>query len=145
MNAAPSTLRMPAQLASVRPLCEFATAALGGASASQRALSVELAVEEILVNIVRYGYSGTSAGEIDVTRAVSDGALMIEISDSGNPFDPFARAAPDLDAPLQERSIGGLGIFLAKNLAATAEYRRSDGRNIVELRFDVRISDAHYT
>jgi serine/threonine-protein kinase RsbW len=84
---------------------------------NKRSYRLRLAVDEIVTNIVVYGYEEAGIeGNIAVRASVDDHALTIAIEDTARPFDPTARAAPDdLDAPLEQRSIGGLGIFLALN------------------------------
>jgi anti-sigma regulatory factor (Ser/Thr protein kinase) len=72
--------------------------------------------------------------ELALLRAPG-GALELEIVDDGPEFDPFARPEPDVDAPLDERAIGGLGIHLSKSLAASATYRREGRSNRIRLRF----------
>jgi anti-sigma regulatory factor (Ser/Thr protein kinase) len=72
--------------------------------------------------------------EIALVRTAS-GALELEIADDGPEFDPFARPAPDVDASLEDRPIGGLGIFLSKSLADSAVYRREGRTNRTRLRF----------
>jgi anti-sigma regulatory factor (Ser/Thr protein kinase) len=57
--------------------------------------------------------------------------LCVTISDDGIPFDPLSAAMPNMELPLEEREIAGLGIHLVRNLVHSAQYRRQDGRNIV--------------
>lgn len=93
-----------------------------------------LMLEEALVNVVSYAYPTGERGDIEVvatsvTPAEGDRELTVEIIDSGAPFDPTAAAAPDTEASLEERPIGGLGIFLIRSLASRVDYRRENGRN----------------
>lgn len=96
--------------------------------------AANLCVEELLVNIINHGYGGSLAADVEVDVEVSPQALRIEISDGAPPFDPTKDAvAPDLEADLDERPIGGLGVHLVKQLTDEMSYRRADGRNRVWL------------
>jgi serine/threonine-protein kinase RsbW len=98
---------------------------------------LEVALEEILVNISSYGYPATS-GSIEIQyRVTGDHNLVIEISDWGIPFDPLARPEADTTLPLEERKIGGLGIFFVRQIAKKVHYRREDDKNILTLVFDL--------
>ena len=59
--------------------------------------------------------------------------LAIEIADDGRAFDPLQAPAPDIGASLQDRAMGGLGIYLVRKTMDTVAYRRQDGRNVVTL------------
>lgn len=94
---------------------------------------INLVLEEALVNVISYAYPEGTTGEIRLETAydAASGKLTMEISDSGKPFDPTRAAAPDIDAPLEDRSIGGLGIHLVRTLSDGMEYRRQDDRNVL--------------
>ncbi len=90
-----------------------------------------LALDEAFSNAVMHGYAG-SPGEVEVNARSSPGKVELMVADRAPAFDPFADAPPpDLDAPLEGRSIGGLGVFLIRELMDRAEYRREDDRNIL--------------
>lgn len=96
---------------------------------------VLLATDELVSNVLNHR-EGRDKPEVEVRLGrLPDGALELEIADDGPQFDPFARAAPDTDARLEERAIGGLGIHLARTLARAAVYRRDGGRNRSRLEF----------
>ena len=94
---------------------------------------VNLLLEEALVNVVSYAYPEGTTGEIALSACFEDagGKLILSISDSGKPFDPTKAEAPDLDASLEDRPIGGLGIYLVRTLADGVEYKRENDRNIL--------------
>ena len=94
---------------------------------------VDLVLEELAQNIVSYGYGDGRSGSMEISLAMADGKLLITVEDDGDPFDPFTRAEPKLDASLEERDIGGLGIHFTRTLMDAFRYRRVDGRNRVEL------------
>jgi serine/threonine-protein kinase RsbW len=91
-------------------------------------------LEELFTNAVNYGYpEGAAAGRIEISLAVKQGRLEIGFSDDGRPFDPIAHDPTDLDRPLDERPIGGLGVHLLRSLVDEARYRRDGGRNRLDL------------
>jgi anti-sigma regulatory factor (Ser/Thr protein kinase) len=85
----------------------------------------------VLVNIVSYAYAAPGEGRIRVDARIDPDAVTLVFSDDGAPFDPLARARPDLDAPHAERPIGGLGILLTTELASHVAYERRDGSNVL--------------
>lgn len=88
---------------------------------------VNLVLDELSVNVVNYG---GEASEIEVSLVSDSDRVRVEISDDGHPFDPLTDAAePDLDAPLEERAIGGLGIHLVREMMDELYYSREDGKN----------------
>lgn len=97
------------------------------------ATHLELVIEELVVNIVKHGYGDGRRGGIAVEIMVGPD-LSITLSDDGDPFDPVAAAAPDLDLVTEERPIGGLGIHFVRTLMDTMQYRREAGRNVLVLR-----------
>ena len=95
---------------------------------------IELVLEEIGTNIIKYGRDGKGETEIQITLTSKSRSLILEIIDSGKPFDPFTEApAPDLDSSVEKRPIGGLGVFLVQEMMDEASYRREDGKNVVTL------------
>jgi sigma-B regulation protein RsbU (phosphoserine phosphatase) len=94
---------------------------------------VKLAFDEFLNNIVSYGFPDGGEHEIDVSVEKFDQRLTITIIDDGVPFNPFQKETPDLDASLEDRQIGGVGIHLVRELMDEVSYRRGVDRNIVTL------------
>ncbi|MEO5359354.1 MAG: ATP-binding protein [Nitrospirota bacterium] len=132
-----SEVKLPAAL---DHLHDFLTAAASCAHAqgftAERVGEVELVIEEVFVNIASYAYEGQPPGTAEmVIKADETGNLHVELIDDGVPFDSTAVAEPDLEADIDERRIGGLGIFFMKQLMDDVSYSREDGRNI--LRFTV--------
>lgn len=94
---------------------------------------VKLVLEEVIVNIVNYGYEG-GGHKIDVDLISEPDVLTIKIVDDGRAFDPLTQApAPDVDASLEDRPIGGLGVYLVQTLMDEAHYRREQDRNHLTL------------
>jgi sigma-B regulation protein RsbU (phosphoserine phosphatase) len=72
-------------------------------------------------------------GTVDLDAEAGNGELKIIISDSGVAFDPTQKAEADITLTAEERPIGGLGIFLVRQIMDNVSYRRQDGRNILTL------------
>jgi anti-sigma regulatory factor (Ser/Thr protein kinase) len=107
---------------------------------AQACMHVELAVEEIFVNIARYAYPAGVAGMAAIRCEADAGAgrLTVTFADSGTPYNPLDRPDPDVDLPLEERPIGGLGIFLTKRLMDAVDYRFEAGKNVLAIVKNVR-------
>ena len=90
---------------------------------------VRLVLEELVVNIVSYGSQDGQAPELAVSLAQQGQVLDMVISDNGVAFDPLQATAPDLNADLDHRPVGGLGIFLVTELADTVRYQREGAWN----------------
>ena len=93
------------------------------------AMSLNLALEEAVTNVVLYAYPKGTDGEVDITARLADGSLEFVISDSGIPFDPTAAPKADTTLSVQERPIGGLGIYLVREIMDDVHYERVDGKN----------------
>lgn len=88
---------------------------------------VNLVLDELSVNVVSYG---GGANEIEVSLASDADVVRVEIADDGQPFDPLNEAPdPDIDASLEDRQIGGLGIHLVREMMDELHYSRENGRN----------------
>lgn len=96
-------------------------------------LQINLAVEELLTNTIKYGHGDGQPHPIHVSLAIAGGEIVVEIEDDAAPFDPFARPPVDTAAPLDDRRPGGLGLHIVKELIARVAYRRDAGRNFVTL------------
>src|SRR5271169_6163051 len=111
-------LSLPAELDSLAELRRYVKEAAGGAGIDEaRAYRLQLAVDEIATNIILYGYKDIGApAVISIGGEMRDDALVITLEDHAQAFDPRTVRMPeakDLAKPLEERAIGGLGIFLA--------------------------------
>ncbi len=95
---------------------------------------VTLALDELITNIVSYGYEDDDAHEIVVRLTLDADVLMTELIDDARAFNPLAEAAaPDLDADVDARRIGGLGVHFVKTMMNAVEYARVDGRNTLTM------------
>ncbi|MYC38412.1 MAG: ATP-binding protein [Chloroflexi bacterium] len=92
---------------------------------------VNLVLEEVGINILSYGgESGGSWPEFEIVITSDNDSLTIEVSDEGRPFDPFNDAPkPSIDAEIEDRPIGGLGIFLVQTMMDDTSYQHSEGKN----------------
>jgi anti-sigma regulatory factor (Ser/Thr protein kinase) len=97
------------------------------------AFQLNLVLEELVTNTVSYGHPGR-AGTIHLRLTRVGDVVEAELVDSGVAFDPRSAPPPDLDAPLAERRVGGLGVHLVRQFVDEIEYRREDGRNHLRLR-----------
>jgi len=97
---------------------------------------VRVALEELLVNTISYGYAGmTAEPHIEIALEYAGGKLAATLTDNAREFDPFAMAEPALDADDADRGTGGLGVFLVRQLADAYAWQRRGEHNRVELRF----------
>ena len=124
------TLHIRSVLDSIRPATEQAEVWLAGQQVSFEAMYlVSLAIEELVTNCIKYGYTDRKDHTIDFVLSVDEGALRMIVIDDGNPFDPLAAPRPDLTLPPERRPIGGLGLHLLRELADEMHYERRDGTN----------------
>ncbi|MBR6230051.1 MAG: ATP-binding protein [Eubacterium sp.] len=97
-------------------------------------MQLAVAVEEIYVNIAHYAYvDNEGEGDADIRLHMDGRTLEITFIDSGIPYDPLAKPDPDVTLPVEERQIGGLGIFMVKKSMDDVKYERKDGQNILTL------------
>lgn len=118
---------------------QFVDHHLETANCSQMVIGqVELAVEEIYTNIANYAYHpehGTAKIHCEVKGEPLQ--IIIGFSDEGKPYNPLERKTPDMTAGVEEREIGGLGIFLVRKMMDEVEYQFVDGKNILTIRKNV--------
>ena len=110
--------------------------------AEEISFAVNLAVDELLTNTISYGYDDDGEHRIDLSLRLEGGMLVVEIADDGRAFDPLQAREPNVAAPLEERAVGGLGIYLVRKLMDGVAYRREDDRNIVTLMKNAAAGDA---
>ena len=93
---------------------------------------IRIVVDEVFSNIARYAYHPEVGGA--TVRIAVDDDITIEFEDSGVAYDPLAKEDPDVSLSAEEREIGGLGLFLVKNLMDSVEYRREGNKNILRIK-----------
>jgi anti-sigma regulatory factor (Ser/Thr protein kinase) len=94
-------------------------------------MSIHLVLDEVVANIISHGYDDTAEHQIHVTLALDESVLTIRVEDDGRAFDPLAAPPPDLDLPLEERPVGGLGIHIVRSVMDAVEYQRDGDRNVL--------------
>ena len=93
---------------------------------------VKLVVEELGLNIIDHGYGNDDSREIEIRLSSEGGALTIEFIDEAPPFDPLSETPlPDTSAGIEERPIGGLGVFLVREMMDDVQYVREGNQNRV--------------
>ncbi len=98
------------------------------------AFSMNLALEEIVTNIITHGYGGREEYDITIRFSLEKHNLRIQIKDTAPEFNPLNVKEPDdLEKPLEDRHVGGLGIHLVKKFTDDVHYRRSKNKNVLTL------------
>jgi serine/threonine-protein kinase RsbW len=130
----PAKLRLPAALESLSELREFIAGVLGRSNSDARAIAdLVLAATEAATNTIVHGYRGR-AGYLEAEVESENDVLVVRLRDRAPAFDPRQVAAPDLTAPLEERTPGGLGIYLMHALTDDLIYERTPhGENEITL------------
>jgi serine/threonine-protein kinase RsbW len=95
---------------------------------------VNLALDELFTNIISYGYKDQAEHVIKIDISCTGDTLHIRIEDDGQPFNPTIADAPDVKCILEDRDIGGLGIFLIKKVMDQIVYKREKGKNVIILK-----------
>ncbi len=97
-------------------------------------MQLELAVEEVFVNIAHYAYEDKT-GRASITGQVLENPLRLKLvfMDEGIPYNPLERKDPDLEQKMEDRAIGGLGIYLVKKNVEEVTYSYQDGKNMLTL------------
>lgn len=94
------------------------------------AAKIGIVVDEIYSNIVFY----SGASEADVTCTITDQDILLTFTDNGTPYDPFAAVDPDTTLPAEDRTTGGLGVFITKKIMDSYSYHRENNQNITTLK-----------
>jgi anti-sigma regulatory factor (Ser/Thr protein kinase) len=126
-----SEIKLPAKLENLGSLLQSIMSTAGQEGFSGPKLNhIEITAEEAIVNVFNYAYPEGN-GDVEVRCKEDDDSFIIEIVDSGVPFDVTSLAEPDTTATLSEREIGGLGIFFMKKMMDDVRYSRENGRNVL--------------
>jgi serine/threonine-protein kinase RsbW len=96
-------------------------------------MQMNLVVEEIVSNIILYGFRDNTEHTIEIQIEYEDGVITLITSDDGIPFDPLSVKQPDLDVPVEDRKIGGLGIHFVHEIMDEVTYERGDDHNILTM------------
>ena len=96
-------------------------------------LDLRVVAEEVLTNVAKYAFEPGAAVAMELVLSFTEDAAVLEFRDEGRSFDPLGQLPPDLDAPLAERSVGGLGLILLRALVDEAVYAREGTMNVLRL------------
>ena len=96
-------------------------------------MSLNLALEEAVVNVMSYAYPSETMGSVNIEAIANERLLKFIISDWGTPFDPTAEKEVDTTLSAEDRPIGGLGIHLVRQIMDSINYERTDGMNVLTL------------
>lgn len=103
---------------------------------------IKLCVEELFVNIAHYAYNpDVGIAKISIDTVEDDSGkpkMIISFADKGRPYDPLSLPEPDVEAELDERQIGGLGVFLVRSTMDNVGYEHKDGQNILTIEKELR-------
>ncbi len=131
-----TSTEFPAELEFLGEIMRFLRGGLKAAHlSSSREFKFELACEEAIVNIIRHAYPPGEPGRVLINCRIKREGVEVELVDGGRPFNPIEHELqPPLTAPIEERPIGGLGIFLIQQFADEVIYTRRCGLNRLQIR-----------
>ena len=139
MHEGSITVRLPADLREIERLNRLIRQFGDLHEVPSRVLyAVNLALDEVVTNVIRHGFTDPREQEVVAHVIAKPSEVITEVSDSGRPFDPLAVPPPNLDAPLSERTLGGLGIHLIRSLMDAVEYHRENEKNVLTMRKRIR-------
>lgn len=97
------------------------------------AMNMNLVLEEAITNVIFYAFNDQKNHQIDIDFNLNNSKLKLIITDDGTPFDPTQKGDPDTTLSVEERQIGGLGIFLIRKIMNEVSYKRENNKNILTL------------
>jgi anti-sigma regulatory factor (Ser/Thr protein kinase) len=129
-------LCVKSELANLAQIAEFVTEqAQSVGMDDDQVFAIQMAVDEACTNSMEHAYNGHDDGEVTVCCYGENDDFVVKITDLGDQFDPSAVPEPDISQPLEERSVGGLGIFLMRRLMDSVEFHTDpDNGNEVIMR-----------
>ena len=105
--------------------------------APEAIFKVKLVLDELINNVIDHGMVSPRDGRIDLGISLEGSSLVIDMTDNARLYDPFLTAPPDVEADMDSRPIGGLGVHIVRSLMSEASYSASEGRNHIRLRLDL--------
>lgn len=128
------SLTLPNNIETIPELSDFIEQAAEEASLPPDiSMSLNLAIEEAVANVMSYAYPHSTHGDVIIDLFVTDQQLTIAIIDQGIPFDPTSQVEADTSLSVEDRPIGGLGIYLVRQLMDSINYERIGGKNVLTL------------
>lgn len=126
-------ITLDATIENVRTLTDLIDEWLESLDCSMKAqMQIDVAIDEIFSNIANYAYK-EGTGLATVSYDFSDGKAVISFKDSGTKFNPLEKEEPDVSLSVEEREIGGLGIFIVKKTMDEVKYAYVDGENVLTI------------
>ena len=123
-------LKAVSSLEELSRIGDFILSSARGSGLDQRErFHLMTAVDEACTNIIKYGGST----EIEIKCEMDDELVVVQIGDDGVAFNPLEASAPDISTPLEEREVGGLGIYFIRTLMTDVRYERREGKNILTM------------
>lgn len=130
-------LRVEASVKNLPIVFRFVLGELENCGCSKKTMrAIKLSVEEVFVNIAQYAYdpkTGPAIISMEVVRDPDPVRVIISFADTGKPFDPLVVERPDTSLPLEQREVGGLGVFLVRTHMDWVHYGYQDGMNILTI------------
>ncbi len=127
-------LTLPNDIETIPQMSEFVEMACEEAGFDiSTTMSLNLAIEEAVVNVMSYAYPEGERGYVDIEASAENGGITFRIIDSGKPFDPTSQGEVDTTLSAEQRSIGGLGIHLVRSIMDSVTYQRDADMNILTL------------
>jgi len=129
-------LTVEAKVETIERVTDFVNAELEAMDCPMKTqMQIDVAIDEILANVASYAY-GTGSGTVTVRMIVQPEprAVILRFIDDGMPFDPLEKEEPDTTLSVEERPIGGLGIFLVRKTMDEVGYEYRDGKNILQIK-----------
>ena len=133
-------LTIAATVKNIEAVSDFVNEQLEALDCPMKAqMQIGIAIDELFGNIAQYAYN-PDVGEATVRVEVQQEPLSVVITfiDGGMPYDPLTAAEPDTSLPVEERPLGGLGIFMVRKTMDEITYRYENGRNILSIRKNLR-------
>lgn len=129
------SITVPAEIEQMETVQDFIGVELEENGCSMKAqMQINIAIDEIVSNIVHYAYTDIGQGLIEIRCEVKGGVAEISTLDSGKQYNPLEAEDPDVTLSAEERKIGGLGLFMVKKIMDEVLYEYSGGRNILTIR-----------
>jgi len=134
MNKSQEKIIIKNQISEIKKVADLLESVANNLHLSRKILfTFRLTLEEILTNVISYAYKDEIEHFIEVTISYDTKHICMRIEDDGESFDPFIIPEPDLDAPLEDRQIGGLGIMLVKKFLDKYDHQYIKNKNVVNL------------
>ena len=99
----------------------------------QHVFCLNVCLEEMLTNIIKYGYDDEKEHEIEIRLEIANKIITLTIIDDGHKFNPLEAETPEITSDIKHRQVGGIGIFLTCKMANKVTYARKDDKNVLRI------------